>query len=159
MHFQHFFYNGHYTLKLIPKLFFFNLPMILYTKMITEHNIFDTNTTSYTLFIYTPFFFLFLFLSCSSYALLLICVGHHPAIVSASHHLWHHLQLSRTPLPATIVNSIHLCKSVNNHPFSSSNQTSLSPLQIHSGQPPATVCRSLFVSHVLTLLYRSLPSL
>jgi len=59
MHFQHFFYNGHYTLKLIPKLFFFNLPMILYTKMITEHNIFDTNTTSYTLFIYTPFFFLF----------------------------------------------------------------------------------------------------
>jgi len=29
------------------------------TKMITEHNIFDTNTTPYTLFIYTPFYFLF----------------------------------------------------------------------------------------------------
>jgi len=80
------------------------------------------------------FIFIFLFLSCNPDSLFFS--SHRPATDSASHHLTCYRLYIATE-PPTVLDSIHLFKSVNNHPFS------LPPMQIRSGRPPSTVYGSL----------------
>lgn len=93
------------------------------------NTIVDTNTTSYTLFTYAPFFFKFV-----SYRSDSLFLTSPPPSRHRLCKLPFPLQLSRTPLPVAVLDSIPLCKPVSNHLFSSLSQISL-------------LCKSVLVGH------------